>query len=109
MEALLAVRERFAGQVDIQLVAFPQDGAITPGVPIYWRKSLRMGCTVLGGLDPAGYDQDVEAQLRLLFTLAPRFGADIDIHLHDGGTLGLFEIGRICAWTEQTGYAGRSR
>ena len=107
VEALLAVRERFAGQVDIQLVAFPQDGAITPGMSELLEEALRLGCAVLGGLDPAGYDQDVEAQLRLLFTLAPRYGADIDIHLHDGGTLGLFEIGRICAWTEQTGYAGK--
>jgi cytosine deaminase len=107
VEALLAVRERFAGQVDVQLVAFPQDGAITPGVAELLEEALRLGCTVLGGLDPAGYDQDVEAQLRLLFSLAPRFGADIDIHLHDGGTLGLFEIARICAWTEQTGYGGR--
>jgi len=31
VEALLAVRERFAEQVDVQHVAFPQDGAITPG------------------------------------------------------------------------------
>jgi cytosine deaminase len=107
VEALQAVRERFAGQVDVQLVAFPQDGAITPGVAELLEEALRMGCPVLGGLDPAGYDQDVEAQLRLLFSLAPRFGADIDIHLHDGGTLGLFEIGRICAWTERTGYAGK--
>jgi cytosine/creatinine deaminase len=107
VDALLAVRERFAGQVEIQLVAFPQDGAITPGVAELLEEALRMGCTVLGGLDPAGYDQDVEAQLRLLFTLAPRFGADIDVHLHDGGTLGLFEIGRICTWTERTGYKGK--
>ena len=107
VEALLAVRERFADDLDIQLVAFPQDGAIAPGVGDLLEEALKMGCTVLGGLDPAGYDQDVEAHLRLLFTLAPRYGADIDIHLHDGGTLGLFEIGRICAWTEQTGYGGK--
>ncbi|MCC7370681.1 MAG: amidohydrolase family protein [Chloroflexi bacterium] len=107
VETLLQVRERFAGDLDIQLVAFPQDGAIAPGVAGLLEESLRMGCTVLGGLDPAGYDGDIEAHLRLLFTLAPRLGADIDIHLHDGGTLGLFEIGRICAWTEQTGYGGK--
>ena len=107
VETLLAVREQFAGQLDIQLVAFPQDGAITPGVSELLEESLKMGCEVLGGLDPAGYDGDIEAHLRLLFTLAPRFGAGIDIHLHDGGTLGLFEIGRICAWTEKTGYRGK--
>ncbi|MFN8632405.1 MAG: amidohydrolase [Chloroflexota bacterium] len=107
VEALLAVRERFRDDLDIQLVAFPQDGAITPGVAELLEEALRMGCTVLGGLDPAGYDGDVEAHLRLLFELALRYGAAIDIHLHDGGTLGLFEIGRICHWTERTGYAGK--
>lgn len=107
VETLLAVRERFAGELAIQLVAFPQDGAITPGVSELLEESLKMGCEVLGGLDPAGYDGDIEAHLKLLFTLAPRFGAGIDIHLHDGGTLGLFEIGRICAWTEKTGYGGK--
>jgi cytosine deaminase len=107
VEALLAVRERFAQDVDIQLLAFPQDGAITPGVGELLEEALKLGCTVLGGLDPAGYDGDIEAHLRLLFTLAPRYGAGIDIHLHDSGNLGLFEIGRICAWTEKTGYAGK--
>ena len=107
VEALLAVRERFADQLDIQLVAFPQDGALTPGVPELLEEALRLGCTVLGGLDPAGYDGDVEGQLRLLFSLAPRYGAAIDIHLHDPGTLGLFEIRRICEWTASVGYAGR--
>lgn len=107
LEALLAVRERFAGTVDIQLVAFPQDGAIGPGVAELLDEALRLGCSVLGGLDPAGYDGDVERQLRLLFTLAPRFNADIDIHLHDAGNLGLFEIRRICEWTASVGYGGR--
>lgn len=107
VEALLAVKERFAADLDIQLVAFPQDGTLTPGVAELLEEALTMGCAVLGGLDPAGYDRDIEAQLRLLFTLAPRFGADIDVHLHDGGTLGLFEIDRICAWTERTGYGGK--
>jgi cytosine deaminase len=107
LEALLAVRQRFADRASIELVAFPQDGAITPGVSDLLDEALRMGCTVLGGLDPAGYDGDVEGQLRLLFALAPRHNAAIDIHLHDPGTLGLFEIRRICAWTEKVGYAGR--
>ena len=107
VETLLAVRERLAGELDIQLVAFPQDGAITPGISELLEESLKMGCEVLGGLDPAGYDGDIEAHLKLLFTLAPRFGVGIDIHLHDGGTLGLFEIGRICAWTEKLGYGGK--
>jgi cytosine deaminase len=107
LEALLAVREHFAGQVDIQLVAFPQDGALTPGVSELLEEALRLGCAVLGGLDPAGYDGDVEGHLRLLFTLAPRFNADIDIHLHDAGNLGLFEIRRICDWAESVGYQGR--
>lgn len=107
VETLLTVREQFASELDIQLVAFPQDGALAPGIAELLEESLKLGCEVLGGLDPAGYDGDIEAHLKLLFTLAPRYGAGIDIHLHDGGTLGLFEIGRICAWTEKLGYGGK--
>jgi len=37
----------------------------------------------------------VEGQLDLVFDLAVRYRAGIDIHLHDGGELGIFELGKI--------------
>ena len=60
-----------------------------------WKKALKLGVETIGGLDPAAFDSDVEGQLDLVFDLAVRYRAGIDIHLHDGGELGIFELGKI--------------
>lgn len=107
VEALLDLRLRLAGLIEVQVVAFPQAGALTPGVAELLEEALRAGADALGGLDPWGYDGEIEGQLGMIFRLAERHGVPLDIHLHDRGLEGLHEIDRICAWTEAQGYAGR--
>lgn len=105
-ETLLGLREEVRGRVDLQLVAFPQGG--TRGrVPELLEEALRLGVDAVGGLDPAGIDGDIEAHLDLVFGLAERHGALVDIHLHDPGTLGAFELRRIAARTAAAGLRGR--
>jgi cytosine/adenosine deaminase-related metal-dependent hydrolase len=106
VEALLALRAALAGQIDIQLVAFPQSG-INRRVAELLEESLRLGVDVIGGLDPAGIDGDIEAQLDTVFGLAERHGRLIDIHLHDPGALGCFELRRIAARAKALGMQGR--
>lgn len=106
-EALLEVRQELAGLVDIQVVAFPQAGVLAPGVAELLEEALRQGADVLGGLDPAGYDSDLEGVLGTLFRLAGRYDVPLDIHLHDHGPLGLAELDRIAALTDADGYGGR--
>jgi cytosine deaminase len=94
--------------VDIQIVAFPQHGVVVkPGTIELMEAAIGMGADVVGGLDPASFDGDVEGQLRLVYGVAERTGAPLDIHLHDGGQLGAFELGRIAAWTRSLGMEGR--
>ncbi|MFE3028171.1 amidohydrolase family protein, partial [Nocardia tengchongensis] len=62
---------------------------------------------VIGGLDPAGYDGNPNGQLDVLFDLAEKYGAGIDIHLHDRGALGAWQYDLIAARTKATGLAGR--
>lgn len=108
VEALLAVRERWRDRIDIQLVAFPQSGILrqrrTAGL---MEAALKLGVEVVGGLDPAGYDGDVEGQLDVVFGLAERHGRMIDIHLHDFGELGAFELRRIAERSAAAGLQGR--
>ncbi len=107
LEAVLAVRESYKGVIDIQLVAFPQNGILSsPGTADLLDQAIAMGCDLVGGLDPATYDRDVERHLEIVFGIAEKRGVDVDIHLHDGGTLGVFEIEQICAWTRKLGMAG---
>lgn len=100
LETVLAVREEYRGLIDIQLVAFPQSGILkSPGTPQLMDEAVAMGADLVGGLDPASFDRDVEKHLDVVFAIAEKHGVDVDIHLHDGGTLGLFTIEQICART----------
>lgn len=107
IEALLELRQELLGVVDLQIVAFPQAGLLTPGVTEMLDEALRLGADALGGLDPAEFDGNVKAQLATLFEVACRHDVPLDIHLHDHGPVGLAEIERICAWTEAERYGGR--
>jgi cytosine deaminase len=108
LEAVMAVRERYRDWIDIQLVAFPQSGVLTErGAPDLLSAALAAGADVVGGLDPAGFDGDVEGQLDIVFSLAERFGKGVDIHLHDGGETGAAELAEIAARTIALGMQGR--
>ncbi|WP_027052299.1 amidohydrolase family protein [Mesorhizobium erdmanii] len=107
VEAILAVRENYRDLIDIQLVAFPQSGILSsPGTAELLDEALKLGCDLVGGLDPANFDRDVKGHLDVVFGLAQKHGAGVDIHLHDGGTLGLFQVEEIATRTKALGMAG---
>jgi len=108
LEAVIAVREAFRDWIDIQLVAFPQSGVTTEaGAPDLLAAALMAGADLIGGLDPAGFDGDVEGQLDIVFGLADAFGKGIDIHLHDFGEAGAAELRNIAERTIAAGLEGR--
>ena len=108
LEDVVAARERLADQVEIQVVAFPQSGLISqPGTLELMETALQGGADVLGGLDPAGIDRDPAGQLDRLFELAARHSVPIDIHLHDPGELGAFQLELIVERTRALSFQGR--
>ena len=108
LEAVLEAREALRDVLDVQIVAFPQRGVLAaPGTAALLGAAARAGADVIGGLDPASFDGDVEGQLRILFDVASEHGKRIDVHLHDAGTLGTFELRRVAWHTAQRGMAGR--
>jgi cytosine deaminase len=107
LETILGVREAYRGLIDIQLVAFPQSGILkSPGTAQLLDDAIGAGADLVGGLDPATFDRDVEKHLDVVFGVAERRGVDVDIHLHDRGTLGVFEIEQIAARTRALGMEG---
>jgi cytosine/creatinine deaminase len=104
-----AVREAAAGSpVDVRQVAFPQHGVLTnPGTAQLLEEALKSGVEAVGGLDPAGIDRDPVRHLDVIFGLAERYGARLDIHLHDGGSLGGWELELIIERTKVLGLGGR--
>jgi len=108
VEKLLALREEMRGVMEIQLVAFPQSGICrTPGVEEWLDEALRMGCDVMGGLDPSLIDRDPVRHLDIVFKLAARHGKPVDIHLHEAGELGAFSMELIAERTRALGMQGR--
>ncbi|MEU1526152.1 amidohydrolase [Nocardia rhamnosiphila] len=108
VEAVRAAAERHRGRVDVELVAFPQGGLVRrPGTAELLDEALAGGVEVVGGIDPAGFDGDPTGQLDIIFGLAERHGAKVDIHLHDSGSLGAWEFELIIERTKATGLGGR--
>ena len=107
LETILAVREDYRDVIDIQLVAFPQSGILkSPGTPDLLDEAIGLGADLVGGLDPASFDRDVNGHLDVVFGVAEKHGVDIDIHLHDAGSMGAFTIEEICARTVALGMQG---
>ena len=108
VEGAVEAAARFVGVVDVELVAFPQLGMlITPGTAELMEAAVGAGVSVIGGIDPAGVDGDAAAALDTVFAMADRTGAAIDIHLHDRGELGRWEMGLIIDRTAALGMQGR--
>ncbi|GAB3672954.1 amidohydrolase [Actinocorallia lasiicapitis] len=97
------------GAVDVQQVAFPQYGLLTnPGTHELMDEALATGLAqVVGGIDPAGVDGDPVRHLDAVFGLAERHGVPVDLHLHDPGTLGVWQFELIIERTVRAGLEGR--
>jgi cytosine/creatinine deaminase len=105
---VIEARDTFADRVDVELVAFPQSGLLVrPGTAELLEAAVRAGADLVGGLDPAGFDQRPVEHLDAVFAIADRNGCGVDIHLHDGGELGAFTIDLIVERTRALGLSGK--
>jgi cytosine deaminase len=108
VEAVRTAAERLAGRVTVEQVAFPQHGVLTnPGTAELLEEALRSGVPCVGGIDPAGMDRDPLGQLGVILGLAERHACRVDIHLHDPGSLGVWELELIADRTRRHGLGGR--
>jgi len=108
LEAVLRLKQSHGHLMDIQTVAFPQSGILRePGTAALLDEAAKAGVDLIGGLDPAGIDGDVTGHLDIVFDVAARHGIGLDIHLHDGGSLGAHELQQIARRTEDLGLAGK--
>jgi len=107
-EAVMTARSRLRDTVSIQVVAFPQSGVVSrPGTAELLEQAVKEGAELIGGVDPTGIDADAAGQLDVVFGIAGRHGAGVDIHLHDGGEEGAAQIRMIAGRTRALGLAGK--
>jgi len=85
VKSLLKVKERFRGALDIQVVAFPQEGLIRDhGAEELLEKSMELGADVVGGIP--WYEKDADASAKhtdTVFRIAMKYQKDIHALIDD--------------------------
>ena len=85
VEALVELRDETADLVDLQIVAFPQDGLLTAESHLdRFREAIRMGADIVGGIPHNEYTRDdgVES-VKTVVDIAERHDLALDLHIDE--------------------------
>jgi cytosine deaminase len=109
VDALLEVKRRVASYLDLQLVAFPQDGVLrTPGGAENLKRALDKGVDVVGGIPHFERTMaDGAASVKLLCELAAERGLPVDMHCDESDDPHSRHIETLAAETVRLGLQGR--
>jgi len=110
VKALIAVRDEFRGVVDLQVVAFAQDGLVRePGADRLMEEAMAIGADVVGGIPWIEFcDDDAREHIAFCFDLAAKHDADISMLLDDAGDPGLRTLEMMATETLRRGWSGRA-
>lgn len=110
VEVLCAARDEFAGVVDVQVVAFPQDGIVRePGTLELLHRAMDLGADVVGGIPWIEYTTEaMGAHIRAAFDVAGAFDADVSMLLDDAGDPELRTLETMALEATDRGWQGRA-
>ncbi|MBB3113808.1 cytosine/adenosine deaminase-related metal-dependent hydrolase [Paenibacillus phyllosphaerae] len=108
IEQIAQIQDEFRDVMEIEIVAFPQQGLLRSSSIAVMKEAMRAGAAYVGGVDPAGLDRQVDRSLEAMFELSAEFNAGVDLHLHDPSHLGLYTISRFADLTVAAGQSGRT-
>ncbi len=106
---LIELRDELRDFVELQLIAFPQDGVLSfPNGKELMREAMRLGCDVIGGIPHYEWTRDdgVE-EVHFLFDLAKETGAPIDLHCDETDDEQSRFLEVVAARTMRDGMGGR--
>jgi cytosine deaminase len=109
VEALLHVRERVKSYIDLQLVAFPQDGLLrAPNALANLKRALDKGVDVVGGIPHFERTMaDGAESVRILCELAAERGLRVDMHCDESDDPLSRHVETLAAETQRLGLHGR--
>ncbi|MGV3574775.1 MAG: amidohydrolase family protein [Devosia sp.] len=109
VEALLEVKKRVAPYIDLQLVAFPQDGYYRyPGAIDLLNRALDMGVDVVGGIPHFERTMsDGAASVKALCEIAEKRGLLVDLHCDETDDPLSRHIETLTYETQRLGLNGR--
>src|ERR1700732_4545393 len=108
-EGLIRARERFRDLMDIQIVAFPQEGIVqSPGTEALMRQVMKLGVDVVGGMPSNEKSpQDSRRHIEIAFQIAREFDADIDMHVDETDDPMARTLEVLAELTIKNGWQGR--
>ncbi|MEA1834884.1 amidohydrolase family protein [Methylobacterium durans] len=112
VETGLALAEEYKTALDLQIVAFPQEGILkAPGTLAMMEEALNMGASVVGGCP---YNErtweDTQSHIDACFALAQKYSRPVDLHADfadDTSDRRFAAASYIAQKTIDTGYQGR--
>lgn len=109
VEALLELREEQRGRIEVEVVAFPQEGILRArGLRERWEAAVAAGCDAVGAIPH--FERTTEEgweSVRLAFRLAEKYGRRVDLHCDETDDPGSRNLEVVCAETLDRGWAGR--
>jgi cytosine deaminase len=109
VRALLEVKRRVAPYIDLQLVAFPQDGVLrAPGAQANLVRALDLGVDVVGGIPHFERSMaEGAASVRWLCELAAERGLLVDMHCDESDDPLSRHVETLACETQRLGLQGR--
>jgi cytosine deaminase len=105
-DTVLALREEYRGLIDIQVVAFPQEGILkAPGTDAMMVEAMKKGADVVGAI-PYN-DTDANAHIDRVFRLARDYDKDLDFHQDFRDDADAMSIEYLARKTIAEGWQGR--
>jgi cytosine deaminase len=106
---LLGLREELRGVVDLQVVAFPQDGLLCdPGAEELVREAVELGADVVGGIPWIEHtDADAREHVRRMCALAAERGRRVAMLVDDAGDASLRTTEMLATAMLEHGLVGR--
>ncbi len=112
VETLLELKQEYDDLLDLQIVAFPQEGILKSGGTYeLMTEAMRLGADVVGGCP---YNEltwaDTTRHIDMVFELAQRFDAPVDMHADfadDTSDQRFAAVSYIAKKTIETGYQGK--
>ena len=108
-QALLEVQKQVAPYLDLQLVAFPQDGVLRdPTALNNLKRALDMGVDIVGGIPHFERSMaDGASSIRLLCEMAATRGLQVDMHCDESDDPQSRHIETLAYETQRLGLTGR--
>ena len=107
--AVLEAREEYRDRVDVQVVAFPQDGLLRdPGAAELIEEALKLGADCVGGIPWIEFtDEDARQHVTDMFDLAERYDRPVSMLVDDAGDAGLRTTELLAVESLRRGMQGR--